>query len=118
FPREEPARQGRRLLFYAAATFALWHLLYDRLDLIQALAVMLALTLLVSRRHYLWSYAVLALAINFQLGPLVLAPVWVVGALGADRPPALTPATAGRLAVRGVLLVALTLRGLLPLYLS
>jgi hypothetical protein len=118
FSREEPARQGRRLLFYTAATFALWHLLYDRLDLIQALAVMLALALLVSRRHYMWSYAVLALAINFKLVPLVLAPVWVVGALPADRPPALTPATAGRLAARGLLLVTLTLGVLLPFYLS
>jgi hypothetical protein len=118
FPGEEPARQGRRLLFYAAATFALWHLLYDRLDLIQALAVTLALALLVSRRHYAWSYAVLALAINFKLVPLVLAPVWVVGALPADRATALTPATAGRLAARGVLLAALTLGVLLPFYLS
>jgi hypothetical protein len=119
FPQEGPQRQARRLLFYVAGTLALWHLLYDRLDLIQALAVALALALLVGRRHYGWSFAVLALAINFKLVPLALAPVWVVGSLPAGRPLAVSWSTAGRLAARVLLLSALTLGTLLPfIYLS
>ncbi len=116
YPSESPRRQAGRLLFYIGGTLALWHLLYDRLDLIQALAVTLALALLVSRRHYAWSFLVLALAINFKLVPLVLAPVWVVGSLPADRPLAMSLRTAGRLGARTLLLTALTLGVLLPFY--
>jgi hypothetical protein len=116
YSAEEPHRQAGRLLFYVAGTLALWHLLYDRLDLIQAMGVTLALALLVGRRHYAWSFAVLALAINFKLVPLVLAPVWVVGALPAYRPLSVSWPTVGRLAVRALLLAALTLAVLLPFY--
>jgi hypothetical protein len=118
YPHESGPRQTRRLLFYVAGTTALWHLLYDRLDLIQALAITLALALLVGRRHHGWSFAALALAINFKLVPLVLAPVWVVGSLPADRPLDVSLRTAGRLAARSLLLAALTLAVLLPFYLS
>jgi hypothetical protein len=116
FPAESPRRQAGRLLFYVAATLAVWHLLYDRLDLIQALAVTLALALLVGRRHYAWSFAVLALAVNFKLVPLVLAPVWVVGALPAGRPLTWSPPALGRLVARALLLAALTVGILLPFY--
>ena len=116
YPRESPPQQARRLLFYVAGTLALWHLLYDRLDLIQALAVTLALALLVGRRHYAWSFAVLALAINFKLVPLVLAPVWVVGSLPAELPLAVSLRTAGRLGARALLLTVLTFGALLPFF--
>jgi hypothetical protein len=116
-PGEAPAARAWRLLFYVAGTLALWHLLYDRLDLIQSFAVTLSLALLVGRWHYAWSFAVLALAINFKLVPLVLAPVWVVGSLPAGRPLNLTWAPLGRLAARGLLLAALTLGVFAPFYL-
>jgi hypothetical protein len=118
YPGEAPRRQVGRLLFYVAATLALWHLLYDRLDLIQALAVTLALALLVGRRHYAWSFAVLALAVNFKLVPLVLAPVWVVGSLPAGRPLTWSWPALGRLAGRALLLAALILGVLLPFYVT
>jgi hypothetical protein len=116
YPSEAPQQQAGRLLFYVATTLALWHLLYDRLDLIQALAVTLALALLVGRRHYAWSFAALALAVNFKLVPLVLAPVWVVGSLPAGRPLAWSWAALGRLVGRTLLLVALTLGVLAPFF--
>src|SRR5262249_15830479 len=73
---------------------------------------------LLSRRHYAWSFAVLALAINFKLVPLVLAPVWVLGAFPIDRARAVfTPAALLALGARAALLAALVLGGFLPFYL-
>jgi hypothetical protein len=118
YPQEAAPRRALRLLFYTAVTLALWHLLYERLDLIQALLVTAALALLMSRWHYAWSFAVLALAINFKLVPLVLAPVWVVGSLPADGRPILSLRTASRLTARGLLLAALTVGIFLPLYVA
>jgi hypothetical protein len=118
YPSESPQQQARRLLFYVAGTLALWHLLYDRLDLIQALAITLSLALLVGRWHYAWSFVVLALAINFKLVPLILVPVWVVGSLPADRPLNLSLRTVGGLAVRTLLLTFMTLGVLLLFYVS
>jgi hypothetical protein len=42
--------------------------------------------LLLSRAHPGWSFAVLALAIAYKLVPVLLAPVWTVGALPASWP--------------------------------
>jgi hypothetical protein len=118
YPAEPPPQQSLRLVFYTLATLTLWHLLYDRLDLIQALFVTLALALLIGHRHYGWSFLLLALAINFKLVPLVLAPVWIVGSLPADGQPMLSVRTAVRLAARGFLLAGLTLGVFGPFFLS
>ncbi len=115
---EEPARQALRSVFYTVASLTLWHLLYDRLDLIQALLVTLALALLIGRWHYVWSFLLLALAINFKLVPVVLAPVWVIGSLPADGQPVLSLRTAFRLTARGLVLAVLTLGIFAPLALS
>ena len=117
FPLEGAGEQGLRLLIYLAGTTVLWPLLYDHLDLVLALLLVVALGLLVSRLHYAWSFAVLAAAVNFKLVPLVLAPVWVVGSLPATRPLVpWGPRQAGRLLARGALLAALVLAVFLPLY--
>jgi hypothetical protein len=117
YPAEPPGEWVLRMLFYLAGTTALWILLYDRLDLVQALLVLLALALLIGRRHYAWSFAVLAVAVNFKLVPLVLAPAWVVGSLPAERPFApWRPRQAGELVVRSALLVVMVLAIFLPLY--
>jgi hypothetical protein len=118
FPGEDRGEQGQRLLLYAASTLVLWHLLYDRLDLLLTALVVLALALLSSRLHHVWSFAVLAGAILFKLVPIVLAPLWVVGAMPADRPlefrrPRVLIGLAGRAALLTVLVVA----GFLPFYL-
>jgi hypothetical protein len=104
------------LIAYFLCTLALWPLLYDHLDLVLAALVMAALALLVSPYHYIWSFAVLALAINFKLVPIVLAPIWLVGSLPlyAGRRP--WPTTLAVLAQRAVSLAALVSACFLPFY--
>jgi hypothetical protein len=119
FPTEGSGEWMGRMLAYLASTLALWYLFYDRLDLIQAALVMLALALLLSRLHYGWSFAVLALAINFKVTPIVLVPVWVVGSWPGSR--ALTlyrPRVLAALGARAVLLLGLVAGYFLPFYLS
>src|SRR5262249_32709772 len=107
FPAEPPGEWAARLVFYLTGTAALGLLLYDRLDLVQALLVLGSLGLLVSRAHYAWSFAVLAAAVNFKLVPLVLAPVWVVGSLPTGRPLAPWPEAALRILARAALLAGM-----------
>lgn len=110
---------GPQLLFYAASTTALWHLLCDRLDLLQGMGVLLAFALLISRRHYLWSFAVLALTVNFKLVPLVLTPIWVIGSLPlAPSAPLWRGNQFVRLVVRGTLMGWLVIAPLLPFLLT
>lgn len=110
---EPPGLRLERMLAYLAATLALWPLLYDRMDLVLAFLVTLSFWLLVSGRNVGWSFGVLALAINFKVVPVVLAPVWVVGALplsvAANR-----AAVLPRLATRTLLLAGLTAAVLAP----
>jgi len=79
------ARRGsaRQLLFYSAAGLILMHILYDRFDLLVGVILLAALTLLCGRVRYLASFVVLAAAINLKLTPIVLLPVWVLGAMPA-----------------------------------
>lgn len=114
YGRESGREQTQRLLVYVASTFVLWHLLYDRLDLIQTLLVMLGLACLLGRPHYLWSFLLLDLAINFKLVPLVLAPVWVAGSLPVERWVAPWPRVLASLALRTLLLVGLAVAVFLP----
>jgi hypothetical protein len=115
---EGEGERGQRLLMYVACTLVLWHLLYDRLDLLLTALVVLALALLTGRRHYGWSFAVLAGAVLFKVVPVVLAPLWVVGAMPAGRPLELgRPRVLAGLAGRSALLLALVVVGFLPFYL-
>jgi hypothetical protein len=119
FPREGAGEWLERLLAYLASTAALWYLLYDRLDLVQAALVVLALALLLGRLHYGWSFAVLALAISFKLMPVVLAPVWVVGSWPGNRALALSrPRVLAALGARAVLLLGMVAGCFLPFYLA
>jgi hypothetical protein len=115
---EDGREQTQRLLMYLAATVLLWHLLYDRLDLILAALVLLALAALVGRGHYGWSFALLAVAVNFKVVPLVLAPVWVVGSLSAGRLAGNGLRALAALAGRSAVLVGLCAAIFLPFYLA
>ena len=86
YPEESPWEQAERLLVYLGATALLGHLLYNRLDMVLTALLVLALVLLLRPVHYFWSYLVLSAAIAFKLVPLVLVPVWVLGALPACWP--------------------------------
>jgi hypothetical protein len=119
FAHESRGEQTGRLLAYLAATSALWLLLYDRQDVLLSALVLSALALLFSRLHYAWSFAVLALAVNLRLVPVVLAPVWVVGSLpGDERLSFVRPRVLARLAARTALLLGLVVGCFLPFYLS
>jgi hypothetical protein len=108
---------GSRLTLYFLATLLLWHLLYDRLDLLLALMILASLALLSSRLSYAWSFALLALAINFKLVPIVLAPVWAIGSLPEDC--SLISLRSLRLViVRSALLLSLVATIFLPFYIA
>jgi hypothetical protein len=118
------SRHEWRLLFYTVAGLLLMHVLYDRFDLVLGVLLLGALRLLAGRVHYLWPFAVLALAINFKLTPLVLAPIWVLGSLpaGLFAGLRLDPAGLARLAVKAAgrlaVLAGLTVAMFLPFYLA
>lgn len=118
FPEESGREQTQRLLVYLISTVALGHLFYDRLDLLLTLLMVLALTLLLSRWHYGWSFAVLAVGIAFKLAPAVLAPVWILGALPVAMGGSFVrPRAVVALGSRTVLLVGMVLGCFLPFYL-
>jgi hypothetical protein len=116
YPQESPAQQMERLLMYLVITVALWPFLYDRLDLIQATMVQLALVTLLGRTHYAWSLAMLALAINFKLMPAVLAPVFLIGTMPAVTRLILSSRTARSLAVRALVLISIVIVLFLPYF--
>jgi hypothetical protein len=67
-----------------AFTLYLWplgYLLLDRLDIVLACLIMLALLVLASRKHYAWSLLILAAAIDFKFVPLALVPIWLIASM-------------------------------------
>jgi hypothetical protein len=118
FPDASGWEKWRRLLFFQACLLALWHLLYDRLDLILAGLSLLTLALLTARRGAGWSFPALAVAVHFKLTPVVLAPLQVAGSMPAGKPLALEKARVlAGLAGRSALLLGLIAVGFLPFYL-
>ena len=110
-----------RLLVYCAGGLFLMHILYDRLDLLVGVLILAALGLLCRRVHYLASFAVLAVAINFKLTPAVLVPVWILGALPASALAGRWDLSrmlqlAGKAVWRAIQLLALTIAIFLPFY--
>ena len=118
FPQERCLPQVERLLVYLMSTLALWPVLYDRLDLIQAMMVQLALLMLLGRAHYGWSFALLALAINFKIVPTVLAPVFLIGSMPAVTKLDFSPRTARALGARALILFLMVIALFLPFYVS
>jgi hypothetical protein len=119
FAQESVGEQTQRLLVYVASTILLWHLLYDRLDLLLTLMLVFALFLLISRLHYAYSFAVLACAINFKLVPLILVPVWIAGSLrGGERLTFAQPRVVADVGIRMAVLCAMVVGWFLPFYLA
>jgi len=117
FPREGARSAGERLVLYAAGGLVLGHLLYDRLDLLMVALVVFAFALLVSPAHYLWSYLWFAAAVHYKVVPLLLAPVWLVGAMAPRAPDEPLRGVLRRLIRRGLALLAVLVLPFLPLYL-
>ena len=70
-----------QLAVYTLGGLLLFPVLYDRLDLVLGVLLLVALLLLTRSRRYWLALVVLALAINFKMTPLVLVPLFVLGAL-------------------------------------
>jgi hypothetical protein len=113
FPDASRGEKWHRLQICQACLLALWHLLYDRLDLVQTVLTLAALALLTARLHWIWSFIGLAVAVHFKLVPVILAPVWVVGAIPAGQP---LPRVLLGLSVRSALLVGLIGLGMAVFY--
>ena len=84
FPAESTFEKCERCLVYVLGSWLLYGVIYARLDLGVALAVIGALALLVSRRPWWLSFFVLALGVHFKLMPIVVAPLWLIAALPAS----------------------------------
>lgn len=110
YPDEGARGVAVRLALPIVGGGILAYLLFDRLDLTMSALLAVALALLVSRVHWLWSFAALAVAINFKLVPLGLAPIWVVGSL----PPSAGPPPWAAIARRSATLAGLVVTCFLP----
>lgn len=89
-----------RMMLYVLLGGVLCQILYDRLDLLCGLLVVAAIALMVMRVPFFLSFAVLGLAINFKLVPIVLVPLWMLGSLRVDDvPPKWSGPVLGRIAV-------------------
>lgn len=119
-PSESLLEHWERMVTLGVSISLLGYFVFDRLDLMLAVLMLVALALLQSRKHFIWSFAVLALAVSFKVVPAVLMPLWVIGSLpvgllgkGVSWGRLLLAAT-----WRGLLLAGLTLAILLPFYLA
>lgn len=121
FPTEAPWERALRLGLYGVASLVLAAVLYDRLDMILSMSLVVALYLLLTRRRPGWFLAGLAFAIDLKLIPLLLAPLLLVSTIDVRGLPAgdvRTRAVAlGRqLALRGAGLLLLVGLLLAPFY--
>jgi hypothetical protein len=81
FPDESPGQQSQRVLAYIFAGLALGTLVHTRLDMLLGTLMLASLALLLGRRHYLWSFFLLAVAVSYKFIPIALAPLWVIATL-------------------------------------
>jgi len=79
-----PGEATPRVIIYLLTTLALFPVLLGTPDLVVGLVVMIALGLLLTGRHPVWSLAALALGFGLKVGPIAAAPVWIIGTLPSD----------------------------------
>ena len=104
-PANRVPSQAWRLAIFGATTVILGNLLFDRLDLIVG-GLLLAGVVTLARGHWLATFVILAIAINFKASPIALAPLWVIASLppslveqARSRPGPLIRAFVGRSAI-------------------
>jgi hypothetical protein len=86
YARESAAHHLERWLTYIGAGHLLGHLLYDRLSLPPGALLLGALGLLtIPRIPIVFGLGLLAAAVNYQLSPLVLLPLFVLACVPARR---------------------------------
>jgi hypothetical protein len=82
FRQEKTARLMFRASVLCLAGLLMPGILFNRLDVITGMLLMVSIALLVKRAWFL-SFIVFSLAVNFKLIPLFLVPVWALGSLRA-----------------------------------
>jgi hypothetical protein len=118
FPREGEGRRFERWLAYIVGGHVLGHLLYDRLTLPTGVLMLAATALLMLPRvPVLAGFAAWALAVNYQLSPLVLGPVMALGATPAALFQGPVLGWLRRAALYGLILLALVVLLFAPFYL-
>lgn len=117
YPSEGSGQHLERWVTYVGGGHLLGHLLYDRLSLPPGVFLLAAVGLLViPRAPAALGLGALAAAITFQLSPVVLAPLFVLGAAPASRLRGGFAALGVALTLRAALLVALVAALFLPFY--
>jgi hypothetical protein len=118
FPREGQGRHFERWFAYIVGGHVLGHLLYDRLTLPTGILMLAATALLMlPRAPILAAFSAWAVAVNYQLSPLVLAPVIALGATPAALFQGPTGGWLRRATPYGLILLALVLLFFAPFYL-
>lgn len=97
---------------YAVTGAALYHVVYDRLDLVLGSMVLAAIALVSSPRlHPIFGLTALALAFAFKVAPVILFPLWVMASISF-------PPNRKILFERTVLLAGLFAAAVVPFYLA
>jgi hypothetical protein len=118
YPRESPGRGLERALVYVLAGHILGYTTYDRITLGAGVLVLAAVALLVWRRlPAAAGLAVLALAVTYQVSPIVLVPVMVLGALPVERVRGAWGGLLAACAARGLLVAGCIAALFVPFYL-
>jgi hypothetical protein len=121
FADETRRERLERLSVFLVGICCLATVLFDRLDLVLGVMILLAVMLAESGRHWLWSAVMLAAAIGFKITPVILVPFWALATVPTAWFAPLTSALAwGRLTAALVLrcatVVALVVLACLPFY--
>jgi hypothetical protein len=106
YPR--PPQHTARAAAYVVAGLLLFHLLYDRPDLLVGSLLLLSMALVIAGAHWAISLFVLALAVNFKLVPILVAPVFIIASVPPDVRPDLKRFLAA-VAIRAAVLAAMCL---------
>jgi hypothetical protein len=76
-----PIRIFKALCLYTFCGLTLYAVLYDRMDIIMSTLMLGSLAALLSSLPYVFSFVLLATAINFKIVAILLAPVMIIGSL-------------------------------------
>lgn len=81
FSKNNVREFAERMSIFILSGLVLAHVLYERLDIVLSVLILVSFYLLVLTKRRFLSFFVLAVAVNFKLVPIVLVPLWVVGSL-------------------------------------
>jgi hypothetical protein len=117
YPQERPAQHLERWLLYVVAGHVNGHLMYDRLTLVGGVLILAAVVFLTRPRLAAVGLLFFSLAVNYQISPLVLAPLFALGLVPARTVREDPRALVKPLLLRGLVVGAAILLVFLPIYL-